>query len=72
MNRISDFTGRKQLPVMNSSIMLQGRKNRSVEQLRTAREHKISFIAERCSVAFMNNQTDLVQEYETDIQDLMS
>ena len=71
MNRISDFTGRKQLPVMDSLIMLQGRKNRSIEQLRTTRERKISFIAERCSLAFMNILTDLQLEYETDIQDLM-
>ncbi len=72
MNRISDFIGRKQLPVMDSFIALQGRKNRSVEQLRIGRERKINFIGERCSDSFMNMLTDLQQEYETEIQDLMS
>jgi hypothetical protein len=71
MNRISEFIGRKQLPAMDSFITSQLMKNRSAEQLRISRKNKLSFITERCSPVFCNKLSELQQEYENEIQDLI-
>jgi hypothetical protein len=71
MNRISNFIGRNIISEMDTFITQQRKKNRSYVQLKSAREEKLSLIANSTSEPYMKILIELQHDYENDIQYLM-